>query len=183
MLILPPYQRKGHGSELPLFHPTLILADLFALFWKHKFWMQSITTQRHGNMNTGWLRTSQSKHLPQSSGFYATWLIWRIAWHTGTLRTRYPESCRGKPSMLLCLIFASVLYAPSAYALNAWRGIFSYLLLLQKQIKHLHEVVVFIATRNNPEEHTKFRLDVKKRLYKKYQDWLQVQSYLLHILN
>jgi len=38
----------------------------------------------------------------------------------------------------------------------------------------LHEVVLYIASKKKEEEYTKFRYEVKKRLYKKYQDWLQV---------
>ncbi len=33
--------------------------------------------------------------------------------------------------------------------------------------------MLFIASRKKPEEYAKFRVAIKKRLYRKYQDWLE----------
>ncbi|KAL6057922.1 histone acetyltransferase 1 [Balamuthia mandrillaris] len=46
--------------------------------------------------------------------------------------------------------------------------------LFKKQIEHLHEVVSYMyIDKSNKAKYKRYRLRVKQRLYKKYQDWLQ----------
>lgn len=56
-----------------------------------------------------------------------------------------------------------------------WRAIVTHraCVYLQSQVVHLHEVLRYIhLSRCDEQAVARFRLGVKRRLYKKYQDWL-----------